>query len=157
MMNFNEALRILRVCAGLTQRQLADMLELDRSSYTYYETGKSTPTVPALKRLSNLYGVSMDTMTGESEEALQREIEASCRMRVLAEAGPRVRRILLQTHGLEREEMHELASSVLELWENHPADGGTGVALCRENRYNSTHDNRPCAGSDFEKRRGSHQ
>ena len=34
MMNLNEALRILRIRAGLTQKQLADMLELDRSSYT---------------------------------------------------------------------------------------------------------------------------
>ena len=81
MMNLNEALRILRIRAGLTQKQLADMLELDRSSYTYYETGKSMPTVPAFKRLSNLYGVSMDTMMGESEERLLREIEASHRMR----------------------------------------------------------------------------
>ena len=34
MMNLNEALRMLRHRAGLTQKQLADMLELDRSSYT---------------------------------------------------------------------------------------------------------------------------
>ena len=99
------------------------MLELDRSSYTYYETGKSMPTVPAFKRLSNLYGVSMDTMMGESEERLLREIEASHRMRVLAESGPRVRRILLQAHGLEREELRELARAVQQLWENHGLDG----------------------------------
>ena len=116
MMNLNEALRILRIRAGLTQKQLADMLELDRSSYTYYETGKSMPTVPAFKRLSNLYGVSM-------EERLLREIEASHRMRVLAESGPRVRRILLQAHGLEREELRELARAVQQLWENHGLDG----------------------------------
>ena len=123
MMNLNEALRILRIRAGLTQKQLADMLELDRSSYTYYETGKSMPTLPAFKRLSNLYGVSMDTMMGESEERLLREIEASHRMRVLAESGPRVRRILLQAHGLEREELRELARAVQQLWENHGLDG----------------------------------
>ena len=64
------------------------------------------PTVPAFKRLSNLSGVSMDTMMGESEERLLREIEASHRMRVLAESGPRVRRILLQAHGLELSLIH---------------------------------------------------
>ena len=109
MMNLNEALRMLRHRAGLTQKQLADMLELDRSSYTYYETGKSTPTVPAFKRISDLYGVSMDTMMGESQESLVRAME---------EGGPRVRRILLQAHGLEREEMRELVCAVRNLWES---------------------------------------
>ena len=118
MMNLNEALRMLRHRAGLTQKQLADMLELDRSSYTYYETGKSTPTVPAFKRISDLYGVSMDTMMGESLESLVRAMDASHRMKVLEEGGPRVRRILLQAHGLEREEMQELVCAVRNLWES---------------------------------------
>ena len=94
------------------------MLELDRSSYTYYETGKSTPTVPAFKRISDLYGVSMDTMMGESQESLVRAMDASHRMKVLEEGGPRVRRILLQAHGLEREEMQELVCAVRNLWES---------------------------------------
>ena len=54
MMNLNEALRMLRHRAGLTQKQLADMLELDRSSYTYYETGK----VPQPSRRSNGFPTS---------------------------------------------------------------------------------------------------
>ena len=118
MMNLNEALRMLRHRAGLTQKQLADMLELDRSSYTYYETGKSTPTVPAFTRISDLYGVSMGTMMGESQESLVRAMDASHRMKVLEEGGPRVRRILLQAHGLEREEMRELVCAVRNLWES---------------------------------------
>ena len=116
-------LRKFRKENGYSQSHIANVLGIERSTYTYYETGKSMPTVPAFKRLSNLYGVSMDTMMGESEERLLREIEASHRMRVLAESGPRVRRILLQAHGLEREELRELARAVQQLWENHGLDG----------------------------------
>lgn len=129
MMNLNEALRILRVRAGLTQKQLADMLKLDRSSYTYYETGKSMPTVPAFKRLSDLYGISMDTMMGESEGRLEREIKESHRMQVLEKAGPRVKRILLQAHGLKRGELRELAQATVELWEKRKPDGFRDCAL----------------------------
>lgn len=118
------------------------MLELDRSSYTYYETGKSTPTVPAFKRISDLYGVSMDTMMGESQESLVRAMDASHRMKVLEEGGPRVRRILLPgawigTRGNAGARLRGAESLGKPL-----THGGAGVALCRENRYNNTHGNR---------------
>ncbi len=129
MMNLHEALRILRVRAGLTQKQLADMLELDRSSYTYYETGKSMPTVVAFWRLSCLYGVSMDTMMGESEKRLEEEMEESHRMKVLGEAGFRVKNILLTAHSLNREELHELTGEVWDLWNRRKPDGYGCCAL----------------------------
>ena len=37
----NERLRSLRLSMGLTQMQVAEALNIDRSTYTYYETGKT--------------------------------------------------------------------------------------------------------------------
>ena len=40
-------LRYYRTQAGYSQRQVAEYLGLCRSAYTYYETGKSTPSAAA--------------------------------------------------------------------------------------------------------------
>ena len=50
-------LKEYRKLCGLTQKQVADALGIDRSTYTYYETGKTTPDVLTLKRLCDLFAV----------------------------------------------------------------------------------------------------
>lgn len=60
MINYN--LKRLRLYCGLTQKQIADMLNIDRSTYTYYETGKTVPDVETLKKLSRLYYITLDTI-----------------------------------------------------------------------------------------------
>ena len=41
MSNICEILRQLRQKAGLTQEQVSNYLSVDRSTYSYYETGKA--------------------------------------------------------------------------------------------------------------------
>jgi len=60
MINYN--LKRLRLYCGLTQKQIADQLNIDRSTYTYYETGKTVPDVETLKKLSRLYYITLDTL-----------------------------------------------------------------------------------------------
>ena len=55
----NEKLRSLRENCGFTQDQVSKILNLDRSTYTYYETGKTQPSVDTLVKLSNLYKVDV--------------------------------------------------------------------------------------------------
>ena len=40
-----------------TQQQMADFLNISRSTYTYYETGKSQPSFQNLKKLCEILGV----------------------------------------------------------------------------------------------------
>lgn len=57
---FNQRLKQLREINSLTQKQVADILGITRSSYAYYELGKSHPGIEGLKILAKLYNVSLD-------------------------------------------------------------------------------------------------
>lgn len=54
------ALRTLRVNAGLKQEELAGLLQVSRSTYSYYELGVTAPDVSALYLLSRFYGIAVD-------------------------------------------------------------------------------------------------
>ena len=41
------------------------MLNIDRSTYAYYETGKTRPDVTSLMLLAKIYGVSLDELLGD--------------------------------------------------------------------------------------------
>ena len=53
-------LRTIRKASHLTQQQVADKLEMNRSTYAYYETGKTTPSIFTLMKLSQLFQVPID-------------------------------------------------------------------------------------------------
>lgn len=55
---FGNELRRLRIRCGLTQQAVADALHVNRATYTYYETGKTTPSVERLGKISAIFGVS---------------------------------------------------------------------------------------------------
>lgn len=57
-------LRLLRLHNDLTQRQVAEALKLERSTYAYYETGKCQPSLDTLLKLADLYDVSTDYLLG---------------------------------------------------------------------------------------------
>ncbi len=52
-------LRELRRKFALTQKQVADALHIDRSTYSYYELGKTWPDPPTLVFLAQLFGIGM--------------------------------------------------------------------------------------------------
>ena len=81
-MQLPEKLRELRVNSGYTQQQVADVLDCSRSTYTYYETGKSSPDLPTLVMLAKIFNVSIaelleeeksSTMVRDSGRALPRK------------------------------------------------------------------------------------
>lgn len=55
---FGNELRRLRTRCGLTQQAVADALHVNRATYTYYETGKTTPSVERLGKIAEILGVS---------------------------------------------------------------------------------------------------
>lgn len=55
-----ERLRYLRMANRLTQREIADILKIHRTTYAYYETGRSNPDLETLNALSKIFGVSID-------------------------------------------------------------------------------------------------
>lgn len=56
----SDQLRKCRQRCGLAQRQVAEQIGVDRSTYTYYELGTTSPSIETIKRLATIYGVSID-------------------------------------------------------------------------------------------------
>lgn len=59
-MNLNEKLVELRKAKGLTQRELAGMLNVTRQAISRWEVGTAAPSLDNLAFLSRLYGVPLD-------------------------------------------------------------------------------------------------
>ncbi|MCR5653219.1 MAG: helix-turn-helix transcriptional regulator [Ruminococcus sp.] len=66
---FGKHLRELRKeRTSYNQEQMAKMLNISRSTYTYYEIGKSEPGNQKLKALSRILGVDMNELLNYDEQ-----------------------------------------------------------------------------------------
>lgn len=54
----------------ITQQQVADKLNIDRSTYSYYETGRSAPTLETLNALARLFRVTVDDLINGSKNGI---------------------------------------------------------------------------------------
>jgi transcriptional regulator with XRE-family HTH domain len=67
-MPFPERLARIRREKGLTQKELADKVELHQSQIHRYESGASQPTLDALRKLALALTVSTDELVFEQDE-----------------------------------------------------------------------------------------
>ncbi len=68
-MTFGDRLKIARNNKGFTQRKLAEMIGVAKSTLAGYETGLREPDVFKIKRLSKALGVSADYLIGNETSA----------------------------------------------------------------------------------------
>ena len=61
-------LKKLRLERGLTQKQLADALGIDRTAVAKYETGKNGATSEMLEKIADYFAVSSDYVLGRDQE-----------------------------------------------------------------------------------------
>ena len=64
----HKRLRLLRAYNGLRQHEVAEALGIDRSTYTYYELGKTRPDYETLIQIASLYDVSIGFLLGLTDE-----------------------------------------------------------------------------------------
>ena len=76
-MKFNERLKQLRLANGLTQKELAKSIEVGRTTISEYESGKIVPKQEGLLKLANYFNVSVDYLTGVSDEPATRKENTS--------------------------------------------------------------------------------
>ena len=67
-MTLAESLKQIRRKYKMTQDDVALFLGVSRSGYTYYETGKSAPSVESLKKLAMMYDITVDELVGMPEK-----------------------------------------------------------------------------------------
>ena len=61
-MSFPEQLKNARLACGLTQQEVAQALNIDKTTYSSYETGRRQPDVARLRQLARLLEVSGDQL-----------------------------------------------------------------------------------------------
>ena len=64
---FSENIKKLREGAGLTQDEFAEKIFVTRTAVSKWENGKSYPSIDSLKEISNLFGVSIDSLMSDDE------------------------------------------------------------------------------------------
>lgn len=82
-------LKYLRKRVGLTQTTVANTIGIAQQTYAGYENGKHEPSIEIMIRLANLYGLSMDYITGrfigEYGAQEEQEYEAEIILREVAD------------------------------------------------------------------------
>lgn len=63
----NKILTEYRKANKLTQQQIAEVLDIKRSTYAYYENGKHLPSIGILSKLSRIYNISIDCLLGNAD------------------------------------------------------------------------------------------
>ena len=76
-MCFPKRLKELRLAHGETQRDLANAVEVGRTTISEYESGKIVPKQEGLLRIANHFNVSVDYLTGVSDNPATRKQNAS--------------------------------------------------------------------------------
>lgn len=68
---FGKHLRNLRKSnTNYNQEKIAELLGISRSTYTYYETGKTEPSQESLLKLCNILNVDFNTLLGVQDESV---------------------------------------------------------------------------------------
>lgn len=68
-----KSLREHRLKANLTQAQVAEQLGVQPSTVTMWETGKREPNINTLRRLSELFGCSVDGLLGGTQDPEEKQ------------------------------------------------------------------------------------
>ena len=76
-MCFPKRLKEIRLAHGETQRDLANAVEVGRTTISEYESGKIVPKQEGLLRIANHFNVSVDYLTGVSDNPATRKQNAS--------------------------------------------------------------------------------
>jgi transcriptional regulator with XRE-family HTH domain len=68
----------LRIKSGYTQSQIAKILNIDRSTYSYYEIGKTMPDVSSLLTLAKIFNISIsELLADESNPKMMKKLSDS--------------------------------------------------------------------------------
>lgn len=59
---FGDNLRKYRAKSGMTQQEVANKLEIERSTYTKYETAVSEPSFDMLQRIANVFNTDFNNL-----------------------------------------------------------------------------------------------
>ena len=112
METVSEKLKLLRTSLGLTQLEVANALGVERTTYTYYELGRTLPDWPTIKRLAKIFNVNYyDLLEDDSKYVLQDYPRNLPRMNI-GDLNPDERRLILLIRTTTDEKKKEIINSI---------------------------------------------
>lgn len=114
---FGRHLRDLRKKnSNYTQQNMADMLKISRSTYTYYETGKSEPGQENLRKICNILNVDFNTMLDYPEEVVSASVASNeFAAENFGELSPSEEQILLAYRSMNTEEKEFINKQITKI------------------------------------------
>lgn len=67
--NIGPLLKNHRKNCSLTQQQVADALKINRTTYTYYESGKTEPSIETINSLCRIFGIEYEDLLPDVKTA----------------------------------------------------------------------------------------
>lgn len=68
-------LRTVRYVLGISQSEMSEMLGIDRSTYSYYETGNSEPPVHRLKKIIDFFNSKLGVKKVDFDMLLSEKLD----------------------------------------------------------------------------------
>lgn len=108
-----ENIRNLRKSHRLTQQEVADILALERSTYTFYENGKTNPSPESIRKLSDTYNVTVGYIYGIERNCPELKLDSAEKFETrdgdsLDEISKNERFLIMAYRSLEPEKKQEL-------------------------------------------------
>jgi len=75
----------LRKISGITQKEIAEKVGIAHQTYQGYESGKHEPSIEIIIRIADIYGVTLDFITGRFIQLGNFEVEEEMMIKVLEE------------------------------------------------------------------------
>ncbi len=115
---FGKHLRDLRKNnSNYSQQEMADMLNISRSTYTYYETGKSEPGQEKLRKICNILNTDYNTLLGYADDKSGRLVAAEDgdSTHAVSELTAREEQIILAYRSMNSEEKEFIGKQITKI------------------------------------------
>lgn len=119
-MTLSEKLKELRKRACMTQDDIAEVLEMNRTSFSKYENGASTPPLAVLRKLAKIYSVPLEYLIHDEQpfivlnQSTVEDVEREKNEAVFnfAQLSPEERKLIMKMRLLSDEKKKEIFHSI---------------------------------------------
>ena|GEM_PF-1232907 len=98
---FSKKLKELRINSGLSQTQLAKQLEVSQQSYARWESGKYTPTLDTIQKVSNYFNAPIEELISDKPLSIEKILSSET--------------ITFQDKELSKQQLNDLKQFIKEL------------------------------------------
>ena len=109
-----EKLKLLRTKLGLTQSAVAEALGVERSTYTYYELGKTIPSWDILKKLAKLFNISYYDLLEDQGKYILQDSQISFPRMNIGELNANEKQLILLFRSVSDEKQKEIINIIEE-------------------------------------------